>query len=190
MAFGLPRTFARAARRAFGKQAAVAGVSRKITGNGAGQFKVRIDIKDMDVAVVNGTEFNAIKLLDFPAGRIQIIGGVASLAFAVTTARASTINDNAAMDWSVGTTAAANVTLDGTAANIVAKQDKALDGAVAAFTTAQGADVAATAFYDGTGTAADAYLNISFPTTTDVDGNGTLRVTGFIELLCANMGDR
>ena len=122
-------------------------------------------------------------------GARLVVGGTASLAFAVTTARASTINADAAMDWAVGTAAASNVTLATTMVDVIAKVDKTLDGADAAYTTASTANVAAAAAHDRTGTAKDLYLNVSFPTATDVDGDGTLAVTGTITILWELWGD-
>jgi hypothetical protein len=93
------------------------------------------------------------------------------------------------MDWSLGSAAASNVTLATTMVDFIAKQDKTLDGAVAAYTTAQAADVAAAATFDGTSSAIDLYLNVSFPTGTDIDADGILAVSGTITLLWENWGD-
>lgn len=185
----LSRSNKRASERLFGRQPAVTGLKREITGDGAGGYRIKMTLTNMSITVTDALAYASKKLLDFPAGRLQIIGGVASLAFAVSSARAGTINADAAMDWSIGTAAASNVTLDTTMVDIVAKQDKTLDGVNAAFTTAQAANLAATAFFDGTGTAKDAYLNVSFPTATEIDADGTLLVTGTIEMHVRNLGD-
>jgi hypothetical protein len=188
MARGLPRTLARAAARDAGSPPAKAGLSAVTTGSG-GQYKTVITLKAMSITVTDALAYASQKLFDFAAGKIRIKGGTASLAFAVTSARAGTINDSAAMDWAIGTVAASNVTLDTTMVDVVAKQDKTLDGAVAAYTSAQAADVAAAATHDGTSTPIDIFLNVSFPTGTEIDADGTLAVNGTITLLWENWGD-
>lgn len=188
MARGLPRTLGRAAAREAGSAPAKSGLSAATTGQG-GQYKTVITLKDMALAVTNALDYASQKLFDFAAGKIRIKGGTASLQFGVTSARASTINDNAAMDWGVGTAPASNVTLATTMIDVIAKVDKTLDGAVDAYTTASAADVVAAATHDGTSAAKDLYLNVSFPTATDVDGDGTLKVSGTITLLWENWGD-
>jgi hypothetical protein len=188
MARGLQRTLARAAARNAGTQVSKAGLTANTTGSG-GTYQTVLTFKAMPISVLAANDYASQKIFDFPAGKIRIKGGTASLAFAVTTARASTINDSAAMDWSVGTVAASSVTLATTMVDIIAKQDKTLDGAVAAYTTAQAADVAAAATHDGTSTAIDAYLNVSFPTEADIDGNGTVAVNGTITILWEAWGD-
>ena len=180
----LPKSQSRAQKRTFGAQTAVSGIRREFIGSD----RIRLHLTALPISITSALKYGSQKLLDFPAGRIQIVGGLASLAFAVTTARAGTINADAAMDWSIGSAAASSVTLATTMVDIIAKQDKTLDGADAAYTTAQAAAVTA-AVFDGTGTALDAFLNIGFPTATDVDGDGTVAVTGTIDLVYKNFGD-
>jgi hypothetical protein len=184
---GMTRTLERAATRTVGLQSSVTGLTRRTFG-GNGVYRTLFTFAAMPITVTDALAYASQKIFDFPLGRINIKGGRASLAFAVTSVRASTINDSAAMDWSVGTAAASATTLATTMLDIVAKQDHTLDGAVAAYTAAVAAAVAAAAAYDGTGTAKDAYLNVSFPTGTDIDGDGTLAVNGTIELHWENWG--
>ncbi len=185
---GFSRSLERAATRAVGTQTSVSGLTRRTWGGANGVYRTLFTFNAMSLPVTFALKYASQKIFDFPLGRVTIMGGRASLAFAVTTTRASTINDSAAMDWSVGTAAASNVTLATTMLDIVAKVDHTLDGAVAAYTAAQAANVAATATYDGTATAKDAYLNVSFPTATDIDADGTLAVNGSIELHWENWG--
>lgn len=185
---GFARSLARAAAREAGSAPPKSGLTVKTTG-GAGVYKTVFTFNAMQISVTNALDYASQKIFDFAAGKIRIKGGTASLAFAVLTTRTSTINADAAMDWSVGTAAASNVTLATTMVDVIAKVDKTLDGADAAYTTASTADVAAAATHDGTGTAKDLYLNVAFPTATDVDGDGTLAVSGQIVLLWENWGD-
>ena len=85
----------------------------------------------------------ARRLFDFADGKVRIKGGTARLQFAVLTARASTINDNAALTWSLGSAAASSATLASTMVNVLASTARTLDGAGAALSTASTADMAA-----------------------------------------------
>jgi len=188
MARGLPRSLARAAAREAGIAPPKAGLSVVTTGRG-GAYRTVFTFNGMQITVTDALAYASQKLFDFAPGKIRIKGGTASLAFAVLTARAGTINDSAAMDWSLGSVAASSITLASTMVDVIAKQDKTLDGAVAAYTTAQAADVASAATFDGTTTAMDLFLNIGFPTNTEIDADGTLAVSGTITLLHENWGD-
>ncbi|TIU91283.1 MAG: hypothetical protein E5W01_08090, partial [Mesorhizobium sp.] len=108
---------------------------------------------------------------------------------AVLTTRASTINDNAALTWSLGSAAASSAALAGTMVNVLASTGRTLDGAGAALSTASTADVAAALTLDGTVTPADLYLNLALAAGTDIDADGMLAVTGTITLLWENWGD-
>lgn len=188
MARGLPRTLARAAAREAGAVAPVAGLTAKTTGQG-GSFRTVFTLKDVAITVTDALAYASQKLFDFADGKIRLKGGTASLAFSVTTTRASTINDSAAMNWSLGSAAASSITLATTMVDFIAKQDKTLDGTAAAYTTAQAADFASAATFDGTSAAKDLYLNIAFPTNTDIDADGTIAVSGTITMLYENWGD-
>ncbi|TIR42305.1 MAG: hypothetical protein E5X28_18755, partial [Mesorhizobium sp.] len=85
------------------------------------------------------------KIFDFADGKVRIKGGTARLQFAVLTARASTINDNAALTWSLGSAAASSATLSGTMVNVLASTARTLDGVGTAVSTASTADIAAAA---------------------------------------------
>ncbi len=140
-------------------------------------------------AITDALAYGSSKLYDFPEGRILVLGATSSLAFAVTTDRATTINDSASLTWALGSAAASNITLSATMVDLLPKTTKALAGAVDAFTTASTAALAASAQFDGTGTAKDAYLNFGFETNTEIDGNGTLSVSGTITIAWMNLGD-
>lgn len=188
MARGLPRTLSRAAAREAGTVVPKTGLSAVTTGDGA-SFKTVFTLRAMSITVTDALAYASQQLFDFAPGKIRLLGGTATLTFAVTSARAGTINDNAAMDWSVGTVAASSITLASTMVNLIAKQDKTLDGVDAAYTTASAADFAAAATFDGTSTAIDMFLNIGFPTNTEIDADGTLLVSGTITVLYQNWGD-
>lgn len=185
---GLQRTLARAAERAAGKAPPKAGLTAVTRGEG-GAYRTVFTFNAMQIAVTDALAYASQKIFDFADGKIRIKGGTASLAFAVLTARAGTINASAAMDWSVGSAAASATTLATTMVNVIAKVDKTLDGTDAAYTTASTADVVAAATLDGTSAAIDLYLNVAFPTDTEIDADGTLAVTGSITLFWEAWGD-
>ncbi len=185
---GFQRSLERAATRDAGKAPPVSGL-RAVTSGQGGAFRTIFTFSGMRITVTDSLAYASQKIFDFAPGKIRLKGGTASLAFAVLTARASTINASAAMDWSAGSAAASNVTLATTMVDFIAKQDKTLDGTDAAYTTAQAADFAAAATFDGTSAAIDLFLNVSFPTGTEIDGDGTLAVQGTMTLLWELWGD-
>lgn len=140
-------------------------------------------------AVTDALAYAGLKLYDFPEGRIFVLGCTASIQWAVTSARASTINANAAFDWSLGTATASNVTLSSTMVDLLPKQDKTLSATDAELNTASTGALAAAAQFNGTATAVDLFLNGSFPTTTDIDADGTMTATGTITVTWINLGD-
>jgi hypothetical protein len=130
--------------------------------------------------VTDALAYASLQLLDFPEGRILILGVTASLQFAVTSTRSSTINDSASLTWGLGTVAASNITLSSTMVDLLPKATKVLAAATTALNTASTNALAASAHFDGTATAKDAYLNVGFETGTDIDADGTLTATGVI----------
>lgn len=141
------------------------------------------------LSITDALAYAGKKLFTFPQGRLDILGCVASLAFAVTTARASTINDSASMTYGLGSAAASNVTLATTMQDILPVTTKLLDGAVAAYTTASKAALAASAQWDGRTTAVPFYLNASFVTGTDIDADGAIAINGSFTVTWVNLGN-
>ncbi|TPK83471.1 hypothetical protein [Mesorhizobium sp. B2-4-17] len=187
MTRGLPRTLARAAREA-GLAPPKLGLKAVTTGQG-GSYRTVFTFAGMQVPVTDALAYAGQKILDFSDGKVRIKGGTARLQFAVLTTRASTINDSAALTWSLGSAVASSATLAGTMVNVLASTVRTLDGAGAALSTASIADVAAAVTLDGTATPVDLYLNLAFATGTDIDADGTLAVTGTATLLWENWGD-
>ncbi|WP_027052508.1 hypothetical protein [Mesorhizobium erdmanii] len=188
MTRGLPRTLVRAAAREAGLAPPKLGLKAVTTGQG-GAFRTVFTFAGMQVPVTDALAYAAQKLFDFTDGKVRIKGGTARLQVAVLTPRASTINDGAALNWSLGSVAASSATLAGTMVNVLASTARTLDGAGAALSTASTADIAAAATLDGTATPVDLYLNLAFATGTDIDADGTLAITGMVTLLWENWGD-
>ena len=185
---GLPRTLARAAAREAGLAPPKFGLKAVTSGQG-GAFRTVFTFAGMQVPVTDALAYASQKLFDFADGKVRIKGGTARLQFAVPTARASTINDNAALTWSLGSAAASSATLSGAMANVLASTGRTLDGVGAALSSASTADIAAASTLDGTAAPADLYLNLAFATGSDIDADGTLAVTGTVTLLWENWGD-
>jgi hypothetical protein len=188
MARGLPRTLQRAAAREAGLAPPKAGLTAVTSGRG-GSFRTVFTFNAMQIAVTDALAYASQKIFDFTEGKIRIKGGTAKLQFAVLTARASTINDNASLTWGLGSAAASSATLATTMQNVLNTTTRTLDGATTALSTASTADLAAAQTLDGSATPVDLYLNVAFATGTDIDADGTLAVTGTITVLWEHWGD-
>ena len=138
----------------------------------------------ISVVGATGIGFGGTKVYDFPAGRILILGVTASLAFPII----STEGDLAATadgDWAMGTTSEEDGSMDrATDINLIPKTATAAN----ALGTATNAALAASAHIDGTGTAVDAYVNLTID---DAETNETsiLGATGTVTITWVNLGD-
>lgn len=138
--------------------AAGAGVSASEQGNGIVQRTV-LSLVEMPVTVGNttGVSFGGTKFYDFPAGRILILGvTVANVSFDLTDAgNATPIAGTHGGDFSIGTTAPSDGTLTNADVDLLPSTSiDPISGGVA------GAALAASAQFDGTTAAVDAYFNI------------------------------
>jgi hypothetical protein len=145
--------------------------------------KTIFTLTDVAQSVVNGTEYQSTKLFDFPAGVINVLGVVMSLAEKTTTALETTLNASSTGALALGTAAASNVTLDSTMADLVASTAFTSSATVNVAGTAVGGHLATAAIFDGHTTAKALYLNSAFATTTDVDGAATIKWTGTITVI-------
>jgi hypothetical protein len=132
--------------------------------------------------------YGGVKVYDFPAGAILMLGATADLAITKSSAGVNTDWDG---DFGIGTvTASNNATLSSTEQNIL--PTTATPQAAAGATTAKGQSTATeNAVLDGTATAVDAFLNVLVDDT-DHNVNGTpcnLLFTGTITLSWVNLGD-
>ena len=137
------------------------------------------------VANTTGASFGGLKLYDFPAGRIGVLGVTANLSFDWS---GTTIAADGSGDFSLGTTITADATLDTTDVDLL-PSTALTDPFVAGVGTGKGA-LAASAQFDGTTTAIDANINIIID---DVDvadaASDVVLVTGTITITWANYGD-
>lgn len=141
------------------------------------------------LTVTDALAYAGLKIYDFPEGRVFILGSTGSLTFTTTSALASTINSGAAMDWALGTVTASSITLATTMLDILPKVDNPTSTTINVAAAATTGALVAAAQFDGTATAKDVFLNVSFPTDTEIDADGTLTVTGTITITWVQLGD-
>ncbi|MCL4195411.1 MAG: hypothetical protein KJZ87_26975 [Thermoguttaceae bacterium] len=144
---------------------------------------VAVAMTDADLAGCHGS----LKVYDFPAGVIQILGCVQDLTLA---AGDGGIADSAAVVGSMGTAAAGvdNETLIGTEADVVASTPATLTAGAGTLKGKTAAAQMAAGVFDGTSTAVDLHLNFAVPAA-DSTGDDTLSVNGTIVLTWINHGD-
>jgi hypothetical protein len=128
----------------------------------------------------NSVGAGGLKVLDMPEGVITFLGASTNLDYAI-----DAFTGDADMVSALGTTEAstANGALTTTEANIIASTATALDGTG----TFDGASTAA-AFIDGSGTAADVWLN-GGSGSTDWASNRAIDVSGTIDVVWCYCGD-
>lgn len=157
--------------------------------HGGTVHKTVLSLSAASISVADAQAYGGLKVYDFPEGRILILGVTGSLQWAVSSDRSTTINDSASLTWGLGTATASNATLATTMVDLLPKTTKVLSAATTDLNTASTAALSASAQFDGTGTAKDAYVNVAFETGTDIDANGTLEATGTITVTWVNLGD-
>lgn len=155
----------------------------------AGNFiTTTLSLNSVPVTVANttGASFGSLKLFDFSAGRINILGGSSNFTSIVWTGES--IAAAGSGDYSLGTTATAEATLAGTEINIQASTAM-LDPFVLGVGSGSGV-FAAGAAYDGTATPIDLYLNVIIDDAdvADLDSD-TVLFTGTVKIVWAHFGD-
>jgi hypothetical protein len=131
-----------------------------------------------------------VKIYDFPAGRILIMGATGSITVTTTSTLASTLNASVTCNWGIGSVTQANATLATTEQNflnVTAFTSSATINVASA--ASNGSGIAVLTSLDGTSTAIDAYLNLAVAGATDIDGDATVTVTGTANLFWINLGD-
>jgi hypothetical protein len=129
-----------------------------------------------------------LKLATFPKGRIWVHGAVGTLT-SVDVSDSANISDTGTGDYSFGTDATANCTLDGT--NVDLGPSAALiDPFVSGVGSAHASSVlAAGALFDGSATATPVFLNIIFDAGDVTTGNGTADLVGKLIIKWSYLGD-
>ena len=149
-----------------------------------------LSLNAVPLTVRDTEQGGGVKIFDFPQGRILILGAVAKdLAVTTTSAIASTLNSGVSCRIGVGTTTQANPTLATTEQDIIPVTTFTSSTTINVPAAAVDAALAASAQWDGTGTAIDAFLNISVPTATDIDANASVTVTGTLFITWIDLGN-
>ena len=148
-----------------------------------------LTLNNVPQAIVNGTEYQGTKIYDFPQGRILVMGVTATLQQKTTSALASTLNASSTGAISLGTATASSTTLATTMVDLLPSTAFTSSATINVAGTAVSAALAASAQFDGTGTAKDVYLNTAYATTADVDGNATQTISGTVVITWCNLGD-
>lgn len=150
---------------------------------------VTLTLTALSLTVADATVGVGVKLLDFLSGSYRIQSVRASLTFTTTSVLADTLNLSKVINWALGTTTQTTATLKGTAESDLLQ--------VTAATSSATVNVANAATYgerlmprglDGSVTAPDVYLNISVPTSSDIDADATVAVNGTIEIIYDDLG--
>lgn len=154
---------------------------------------------NMVITITDALAYASQQIYDFPAGRIHIKDCVARITPTTTSTIASTLNSGATVSWGIGTAAATSETLATTMMNAMPGSGESVNN----FTSSTTINVAAAAdtgflaavsaaylaaWIDGTSTAADLYFNLGVPTTTQIDGDATVSITGHAILTWINCG--
>jgi hypothetical protein len=169
-------------------EAAGTGVAAATTFGGANKTVITLD--ELAVTITRKTEdssgWGTAKLLDFPAGRILVLGVVADLV--VDVSGSANVGDTGSGDLALGTVAAnAVASLTSTLADLL-PTTAITDPMVAGVGTAKGA-LAASAQFDGTTTAKDMHLNVMIDAGDVTTGNGESLVSGTVTVHWINLGD-
>lgn len=175
-------------RRGAGTQPATGSIAIKREQFGP-LFQVTLTLDNVPQSVVDGTEYQGTLLYTFPEGRINVLGVTATLQQKTTSELASTLNASSTGAIALGTAPASNVSLTGTMVDLLPSTAFTSSATVNVAGTAVTAALAAAAQFDGTGTAKAMYLNTSYATTTDVDGNATQTISGTIIATWIWLGD-
>ncbi len=139
---------------------------------------------DLDLA--DGAHGTGVKVYDFPAGRILILGATINASIAHNGAFNASTADT--FSFGVGTAVGADDdALTSTEVDLIPSQTMDTDSGATSPLTA-GAALAASAQFDGTSTAKDVYVNVACAAANN-SGATTYAVTGTLTLTWINLGD-
>lgn len=148
-----------------------------------------LTLVDTPLTVRDTEQGVGVKVYDFPEGRVLILGATGSMAFTTTSELATTLNASVSSRWGVGTVTQSNATLATTEQDIIPVTTFTSGATIDVENTAVAAALAASAQFDGTTTAKDAFLNVSVPGATDIDADATVTAAGTVTITWINLGD-
>ena len=152
-------------------------------------IQTTLTLTDVAQTVVDGTEYQGTKIYDFPAGRLNVLGVIATLQQKTTSALATTLNASSTGAIALGTVTASSTTLSSTMVDLLPSTAFTSSATINVAGTAVSAPLAAAAQFDGTTTAKDVFLNTAYATTGDVDGDATQTISGTVVMTWLNLGD-
>lgn len=133
------------------------------------------------MTVADATTGGGVKIYDFPAGIITILGGTFSLTPTTTSALAGTLHGGVTLDIGVGTAAAGAGALTTTEDDIIDSVAGTSSATInVAGATSVGARTSSPASLDGHTTAIDANVNLGVPGAADIDADATVTITGTV----------
>lgn len=142
------------------------------------------------ITMADSTQGGGVKIYDFPAGRILIMGATGSIAVTTKSTLASTLNTGVTCNWGIGSVVQSSATVATTEQNFLNVTAFTASATInVAGATSNGSGIAVLTSLDGTATAIDAYLNLAVAGATDIDGDATVTVTGTANLFWINLGD-
>jgi hypothetical protein len=165
-------------------------VSVQDAGDASGAYHQTIfTLTNLPVTVRDTEQGGGVQIYTFPKGWLKRLGGTANLNFTTHSVLASTLHSGVSCRYGVGSTTQANATLATTEQDLIP---------VTTFTSGTTIDVANTAVgahqddvlaaLDGHSTPVAAFMNISVPGASDIDGNASVLVNGTITLFWLNQG--
>lgn len=148
-----------------------------------------LTLTDTPQALPNADQFIGTKIYDFPAGRILILGVLATIAQKTTSILADTLNASKTGALSLGTATASSTTLNSTMADLMPSTAFTSSATINVAGTAVSGALASSAQFDGTSTAVDMFINTAYVTDGDVDADATQTLTGTVQITWINLGD-
>jgi hypothetical protein len=158
------------------------------TGNGV-VHQTSFTFTATPITMADSTQGGGVKIYDFPAGRILILGASGSIAVTTTSTLASTLNTGVTCNWGIGSVVQASATLATTEQNFLNVTAFTASATInVAGAAAPGVGIAVLTPLNGTVTPVDAYLNLAVAGATDIDGDATVTVTGTATLTWMLLG--
>lgn len=151
--------------------------------------KTLLTLTAVGITLADAAQGGGVKVYDFPEGRILVLGVVGTLTFTTTSVLASTLNASVTGNWGLGTVVQANGTLATTEQNLIPTTNFTSSATINVAGSTTSKALAASAQFDGTTTAVDAFLNVGIAGATDIDGDATITATGTILMHWINLGD-
>jgi hypothetical protein len=151
--------------------------------------QVTFTLANVGQTLPNTGQYIGTKLFTFPAGRINVLGCIATLQEKTTSAILGTLNAGKTGAVSLGTTVAASTTLDGTQADLLPSTAWISGATINVGGTAVSAALAVSCQLDGTTSAKELWLNSAVVTDGDLDADATISWTGSITITFLVLGD-